>query len=98
MPEVKERLSPNGRYYLRDSFMMGHYSEFGRSTTKVKCPFCSVVTTCYLWSLYGSGKRCSCGAVHHPGVTAMKIKIKTVVGRMRSEEPCIQTLPRRKGA
>lgn len=44
----------------------GMYSvitEFGRTRGWVTCPFCSAKVLCYLWSLAGSGKRCSCGAL-----------------------------------
>ena len=37
--------------------------EHGRSTMMVKCPFCEEKTEVYIWSFYGSGKRCSCGAL-----------------------------------
>lgn len=40
-------------------------SEFGRSNITIECPFCHWGTVAYLWSLYGSGKRCEnrdCGA------------------------------------
>jgi hypothetical protein len=37
---------------------------FGRSTLDIECPFCSTVTTAYLWSLAGGGKKCGCGALH----------------------------------
>ena len=37
----------------------------GRSTIWITCPFCGTETECFLWSLAGSGKRCTCGAKHH---------------------------------
>lgn len=30
----------------------------------IKCPFCSGVVRAYLWSLWGGGKKCSCGSKH----------------------------------
>lgn len=38
-------------------------SRHGRSTMMVKCPFCEEELEVYIWSLAGSGKRCSCGAL-----------------------------------
>lgn len=41
-------------------------SEMGRSTVIITCPYCGSETVAFLWSLAGSGKRCSgCGCVHH---------------------------------
>lgn len=43
----------------------GYISRMGRSTTEITCPFCGTVTTAYLWSLCGCGKRCDgCSAIH----------------------------------
>jgi ribosomal protein S27E len=39
-------------------------SRFGRTTVEVQCPFCGAVVVAYVWSLAGSGKRCTCGALH----------------------------------
>lgn len=40
-------------------------SKFGKTTCNIKCPFCETITTAYVWSLAGSGKKCSgCGAMH----------------------------------
>ena len=39
----------------------------GRSTITLDCPFCGAEVTAYTWSMAGRGKRCACGAVHHPG-------------------------------
>jgi hypothetical protein len=39
----------------------------GRSSIKVECPFCHNVFKVYVWSLAGSGKRCTnedCRAIH----------------------------------
>lgn len=51
---------------IRDYTVVGERSKFGRSTIDIRCPFCTVVTTAYVWSLAGSGKRCvlrSCRAL-----------------------------------
>lgn len=40
-------------------------SNFGRSTVDIKCPYCSAITTAFVWSLAGSGKKCKCGALHN---------------------------------
>jgi hypothetical protein len=43
------------------------YSEpNGRSNQMVQCPFCEEWVLVYLWSFFGSGKRCSCGALLVP--------------------------------
>lgn len=41
------------------------WSEMGKTRIEVKCPFCSAHMIAYLWSLAGSGKKCSCGAKLH---------------------------------
>jgi ribosomal protein S27E len=48
----------------RDHEVVRERAAFGRSTMDIKCPFCGEVTTCYKWSLAGSGKKCACGAKH----------------------------------
>jgi hypothetical protein len=30
----------------------------------IRCPFCKATVRAYHWSLYGGGKKCSCGAKH----------------------------------
>lgn len=35
----------------------------GKSTMKVRCPFCEEVTEVYLWSFTAIGKSCQCGAM-----------------------------------
>ena len=43
----------------------GWNSKKGQSSTKIICPFCDFHFVAYLWSLYGSGKKCpQCGAKH----------------------------------
>lgn len=44
-------------------------SEMGRSAICFDCPFCAVEVKGFLWSLAGSGKRCSCGAMHKMDVS-----------------------------
>ena len=39
-------------------------SSVGRSVVYITCPFCGEECTAYMWSLAGSGKRCTCGAKH----------------------------------
>jgi hypothetical protein len=43
--------------------LSGGWSEMGRSTAYASCPFCKSEVLVYLWSFYGCGKRCSCGAL-----------------------------------
>jgi hypothetical protein len=50
----------------------------GRTKAKVICPFCDCVVSCFVWSLCGSGKKCSCGAVIYRTAALMpKVKIKS---------------------
>lgn len=37
-------------------------SEHGRSTMFVICPFCNEELEVYIWSFYGCGRICECGA------------------------------------
>lgn len=39
-------------------------SGIGRTTVIITCPFCNADIEAYAWSLAGSGKRCTCGALH----------------------------------
>lgn len=40
-------------------------SEHGRSTVKIKCPFCGTPFRAHVWSIAGGGKKCpTCGAMH----------------------------------
>lgn len=48
----------------RQHEIISEHSEFGRSSSDIKCPFCGTVTTAYKWSLAGSGKKYPCGAKH----------------------------------
>lgn len=41
------------------------HSAHGKSYIRIKCPHCNSITKAYLWSLAGSGKKCTgCGAIH----------------------------------
>jgi hypothetical protein len=46
-------------------------SAIGRSSVLITCPFCGAVVEAFTWSLAGSGKRCTCGALHGPRGTSM---------------------------
>lgn len=46
----------------RPYVVLSEWSEFGRSTVTLECPWCLAEVTAYKWSLAGSGKRCLCGA------------------------------------
>jgi len=35
------------------------YSDHGKSTIFVMCPFCKKETVAYMWSISGSGKKCN---------------------------------------
>lgn len=48
--------------------VVAQWSEHGRSSIDIQCPFCNEVTRAYVWSLAGHGKRCenpSCRAIFH---------------------------------
>lgn len=50
-------------------------SRFGKSKVDIECPFCREITTAYVWSLAGSGKKCKCGALHSSfGITLAPVK------------------------
>jgi hypothetical protein len=56
------------REYPRVKSLPAAFDISGRQTQtriRVTCPFCSAETDCYVWSLCGSGKKCSgkCGAL-----------------------------------
>ena len=39
-------------------------SRHGKSTVRIKCPFCDEMNIAYIWSLSGGGKRCEdCGSM-----------------------------------
>lgn len=51
---------------VREYTVTNDRSTFGRSTIDIRCPFCQSITTAFVWSLAGSGKRCenrSCRAL-----------------------------------
>ncbi len=54
---------------LKDEVFKNHdglttlWSRVGRTLVRLTCPFCQADVEAYLWSLAGSGKRCSCGAL-----------------------------------
>lgn len=53
----------------------GAVSSFGKSYTFITCPFCGEETKAFLWSLAGSGKKCTCGVIHTGyGTTIKKTK------------------------
>ncbi len=55
----------------------GFHSEHGRSSAVIECPFCQGTTRAWVWSLAGSGKRCSdptCGALFGSMRTAYRMK------------------------
>jgi len=64
----------NGRCEEKDSKVISHHSEMGRSGVTLECPFCQAHVFAYHWSLAGSGKRCSCGAMI--GRTGMTYRLK----------------------
>jgi hypothetical protein len=47
-----------------DADVMGRRTQ---KTAHTNCPFCGALAKIYLWSLYGSGKLCTCGAKFSSG-------------------------------
>lgn len=44
---------------VREYTVVGERSAFGRSSIDIRCPFCGRVSEAFVWSLAGSGKRCT---------------------------------------
>lgn len=66
-------LSPNATREWKPTG--GLISEMGRRRIEVECPFCFATFWAFLWSLAGSGKRCSnCGALHYSSGVASPIE------------------------
>lgn len=54
----------------------------GRTTVRIRCPFCSTTFQAYVWSISGGGKKCpGCGAMH-----ASFGKASPVVGAVGKDE------------
>lgn len=51
----------------------GYRSEIGRSSFRLRCPFCSRELRVAVWSISGGGKRCECGAIFGSGGSAYKL-------------------------
>ena len=59
MPEEK-------RFHLAEEPLPAAFDGQGHPTQlriRIQCAFCEGWTIAYLWSLAGSGKKCSCGAL-----------------------------------
>lgn len=52
-----------GKCEMRYATTISQHSEMGKSGVTLECPFCEAHVVAYYWSLAGSGKRCSCGAI-----------------------------------
>lgn len=64
----------------------GNIEEFenagpGRIFVGLDCPFCGDEVIGNLLSLYGSGKRCSCGAVVRPGWAKLDQELADAIDR-----------------
>lgn len=53
----------SNRIEHRQGVLLRKSSRPGRSTVTLRCPFCEIPVTAYVWSLNGGGKRCDCGAL-----------------------------------
>jgi len=46
-------------------FVIKTHHQFGKTRTKIECPWCETQFWAYNWSMAGSGKRCpGCGSLH----------------------------------
>jgi len=68
---TEETIGPLG-HKIRYHICYDYYPRFGKTSVKIKCPWCGSVVVAYVWSLAGSGKRCdTCpDVVHHTGISA----------------------------
>lgn len=58
------------------------------STVDIRCPFCGKVTTCYLRSLAGAGRKCVCAAKHLLNGTSIKpVEMKDKLGKKKEAKP-----------
>ena len=57
----------------RDYKMWQGFSEHGKSTVDIDCPFCGDTVQAFIWSLRGCGKRCGCGALFGAFGSAYKL-------------------------
>ena len=68
------------------------YRRMGRTAVSIRCPFCGYVTTGFIWSLSGSGKKCpgpGCGALHWMEKTVpLKKPVKCVECQEPDEDNC----------
>lgn len=48
---------------VRGGKVLAYIGEHGKSKIIVVCPFCKEQVTCFVWSLAGKGKRCTCRAL-----------------------------------
>jgi hypothetical protein len=47
---------------VRRYHIISDHREMGLSRITLECPWCCEYVIAYIWSLAGSGKRCTCGA------------------------------------
>lgn len=70
---------------LRDYNILSRTSGMGRTQITLVCPCCGAEVTAYVWSLAGSGKRCSCGALHTSYGTHPRQKMPRLVVGISNE-------------
>ena len=49
----------SGCYLIDGVQIFNRVSMFGRSTFDISCPCCNTITTAFVWSFSGTGKRCN---------------------------------------
>lgn len=70
-----EQTLPGGETFREPLHLRGYVGVMGRSSATAVCGFCGFQTRVYLWSLAGSGKRCSnpdCSAILYRHGTVKK--------------------------
>lgn len=69
-PQVKTPIVTKGPYNRsenasREFKVLARYSEHGRTSIRIECPFCFARFLAFVWSISGGGKKCpNCGAKH----------------------------------
>lgn len=63
----KQGKVPCNPFEFKETLLYNKRAEFAKTTYDVDCPFCGQTYSVYIWSFYGSGKKCECGAKLYPG-------------------------------
>jgi len=63
---------------VKDNKMYNYIKRFGRSSCLILCPFCNQEIIAFIWSLAGSGKKCTCGVLHTTGQSFKLLKSELI--------------------